>query len=399
MGGKKGWCGGTIGAMTQVSLNLGALSGSTIYLRFHAGEDSSIADVGWYVDSIQINNAGTQSSCETGGGCIATSAPNLNSATPPCNGIDLNYSAGAGETQSYNIYKINGNCFGTPNKIAGPIISTIYLDSSATDGSTYSYQIKSSCALSGSPESDFSNCISVNSYSTPNPTISGNPSNTCPDEFVILSTQNSMSNYQWHKNGILISGANSSSFQATESGNYTVSYSNSYGCSGTSCQFSVTINACMPNIIYWNSTEPVPLEEDGDLIMEAGEKWKMDVTIKNVGEKDTLNVLASLDGEGLIVCNNPMNFGNIAINGESTKTFEFIVDPSLWYSTYDCGLNIGFDIISKSSNGGSYTYSNDLNFRTYQVGVAPVNEYESSTALNITNIKNGKRKFKRNCKL
>lgn len=389
IGGKRAWCGGTIGPMTQVNLNLGSLAGSTIYLRFHAGEDSSQALTGWYVDTIRINNAGTQSSCQTGSGCTPPGPPVLNSATPGCSGVNLNYSAGTGDTKSFNIYRINGNCSGTPQKIAGPVTSTSYTDTNAKDGSTYSYIIKGSCSLSGTPESGSSNCLSVNSFSVPIPTISGNSQNICPDEYVLLSTQSGMSGYQWYKNSNPINGANSSTLNVTETGNYSVSYTNSYGCSGTSSSFSVTINQCLPNIVYLSSMAPVPVEEDGDTIPEAGEKWKMDITVKNTGNKDALNVLASLSGEGIISCSNPLNFGNIPINGEKTSTFEFIIDSSQWYSTYNCGLSIGFDLINKSSNSGAYSFANDLNFRNTQVGDPGTIQNQNGTATNIIALKNG----------
>ncbi|MEJ5166426.1 MAG: hypothetical protein WHV67_05295 [Thermoanaerobaculia bacterium] len=388
IGGKRAWCFGTIGPMTQVNLNLGSLAGNTIYLRFHAGEDSSQAGTGWYVDTVRINNAGTQSSCETGAGCTPPSPPALNSATATCSGINLNYSAGTGDTQSFNVYRISGSCGGTAQKIAGPVISNTYLDTTANDGGTYSYLIKGSCSPSGTPESNFSNCISAVSYSVPNPTISGSTSNTCPAETVTLTTQSGMNNYQWYKNGNPIDGANSNTLIVSETGSYSVSYKNSSGCTGTSLPFSVTINQCLPNIVYLNSTAPVPVEEDGDGIPEAGEKWKMDVTLKNTGSKDASDVLASLSGEGIISCSNPLNFGNISVNGEKTGTFEFVIDPSLWYSTYTCGSSIGFDITNKTSNSGAYNYTNDLNFRTTQVGIPGTNLNQNSTAPGIFGVKN-----------
>ena len=63
IGGKRGWGGGTIGAMTQVTANLASLAGNTVQLRWHAGDDSSVVVTGWYVDSVTITNAGTAGSC------------------------------------------------------------------------------------------------------------------------------------------------------------------------------------------------------------------------------------------------------------------------------------------------------------------------------------------------
>lgn len=61
--GKRAWCDGAVGPMTQVSVNLGAFSGQTANLRWTAGDDVSIANTGWFVDSVTINNVGTAGVC------------------------------------------------------------------------------------------------------------------------------------------------------------------------------------------------------------------------------------------------------------------------------------------------------------------------------------------------
>ncbi|MEN3333420.1 MAG: hypothetical protein V7641_2785 [Blastocatellia bacterium] len=63
IGGKRAWGGGSIGAMTQVTANLASFAGSTAQLRWHAGDDSSAVNTGWFVDSVTITNAGTASAC------------------------------------------------------------------------------------------------------------------------------------------------------------------------------------------------------------------------------------------------------------------------------------------------------------------------------------------------
>jgi hypothetical protein len=63
IGGKGAWCSGTIGPMTQVSVNLASFAGSDVKVRWHEGDDSSAAATGWFVDSVQINSAGTPSGC------------------------------------------------------------------------------------------------------------------------------------------------------------------------------------------------------------------------------------------------------------------------------------------------------------------------------------------------
>ena len=67
LAGLRAWCQGTIGAMMQVNVNLASFVGSTdTKLRWHAGDDQSFAEVGWYVDSVTIANAGIAGSCTSG---------------------------------------------------------------------------------------------------------------------------------------------------------------------------------------------------------------------------------------------------------------------------------------------------------------------------------------------
>lgn len=76
-----------------------------------------------------------------------------------------------------------------------------------------------------------------------NPTITSNGNTTfCENGNVLLSTQSVTGlTYQWNLNGAIIPNANSSSYSAIISGNYTVTATNSNGCSSTSAPISVTV--------------------------------------------------------------------------------------------------------------------------------------------------------------
>ena len=58
IGGKRAWCNGTIGAMTQVTVNLTSFAGTPTQFRWHEGDDTSIAATGWFVDSVTFANVG-----------------------------------------------------------------------------------------------------------------------------------------------------------------------------------------------------------------------------------------------------------------------------------------------------------------------------------------------------
>lgn len=63
--GKRAWCGGTAGSMTPVTADLSAWAGEDVRLRWHAGEDSSIRYIGWYVDDVTISDAVQVQACTT----------------------------------------------------------------------------------------------------------------------------------------------------------------------------------------------------------------------------------------------------------------------------------------------------------------------------------------------
>ncbi|MGH6961278.1 MAG: hypothetical protein ACREE7_12390, partial [Dongiaceae bacterium] len=52
--GRRGWCRGGLAPLTRVVADLSAYAGPATRLRWHAGEDYSIAYPGWYVDSVSI---------------------------------------------------------------------------------------------------------------------------------------------------------------------------------------------------------------------------------------------------------------------------------------------------------------------------------------------------------
>jgi hypothetical protein len=84
LAGKRAWCQGAIGAMTQVTANLSSFTGAaSAKLRWHQGDDVSITEVGWYVDSVTIANAGVA------GVCSGTPPPGLDYySVTPCRLVD-----------------------------------------------------------------------------------------------------------------------------------------------------------------------------------------------------------------------------------------------------------------------------------------------------------------------
>jgi hypothetical protein len=67
IGGKRAWCSGTIGAMTQVTVNLSSFAGQTARLRWHEGDDFTVQGTGWFVDTVNLSNVQLPSVCSSGG--------------------------------------------------------------------------------------------------------------------------------------------------------------------------------------------------------------------------------------------------------------------------------------------------------------------------------------------
>jgi hypothetical protein len=94
------------------------------------------------------------------GECGAPAPPNLASAEGLCEGIKLSWQpSGCGSSISYNIYRRQGDCRGSFQKIAGPVTGRNYTDTNVSVGVNYSYRITASCDSNGEVESPFSNCL------------------------------------------------------------------------------------------------------------------------------------------------------------------------------------------------------------------------------------------------
>jgi hypothetical protein len=87
LAGKRAWCVSNTSAQ-PVTLDLGALDGKSIRLRWHEGEDSSGSTAGWYVDTVVISDAAVGATCATG------------SAPPPPVAESVRFTRAAGEMLS-----------------------------------------------------------------------------------------------------------------------------------------------------------------------------------------------------------------------------------------------------------------------------------------------------------
>jgi fibronectin type 3 domain-containing protein len=347
-------------------------------------DGTAVTGTTYYYVVQAVNGCGTSSnsSCANAARLTVPAAPTGVSSTGTCTGVTTSWNNVTGAT-SYNLLR-GGACGTMQNTFTN--VTSPHADTSAVAGTTYNYWV---VAVNSCGNSANSSCSSGARLVSPTPSITGPVTNTCPSVSVTLTTEAGMSDYQWYRDGTPIGGATAVTYVATQTGSYTVSYTGANGCSGTSAAHAVTITACVPNIVYFGSTAPVPLLEDGDGVMEAGEKWQINVTVQNTGGAAATAVLGTLAGDGIVPCDSPGDFGDIPAGGTASHDFIFYVDTNSWYGTYACGSTTGFDLVGKSSNGGAYNYISDMDFAAQQVGQLGGTTNENAAAPDISNAKNG----------
>ena len=107
----------------------------------------------------------------------------------------------------------------------------IYTVAPTTDYMILSVQVSNSS--DGCPSTTISPLIPV-TYTAPNATTINSGAGTAPicgsSPAILIATNSTGVEYQWFKDNISISGANTSSYNATQTGNYTVRYKDANGC-------------------------------------------------------------------------------------------------------------------------------------------------------------------------
>jgi hypothetical protein len=58
IGGRQAWTGGTLGAWSQVVVDLGTYAGQNVILRFRMTSDNGKSGSGWYIDDVSVSGSG-----------------------------------------------------------------------------------------------------------------------------------------------------------------------------------------------------------------------------------------------------------------------------------------------------------------------------------------------------
>lgn len=131
--------------------------------------------------------------------------------------------------------------------------------------------------------------LPVNVHALPQPVVNANGN--------LLGVTASFATYQWNYQGLPIAGAASSTYTATNSGYYSVTVTNSFGCAGTSDSVSATVTALhdvnasngtifwypnpasdILNVLYDKEFRLVVYNTEGRLVMQGEGTTKWDVS-------------------------------------------------------------------------------------------------------------------------
>ncbi|MEP7168241.1 MAG: T9SS type A sorting domain-containing protein [Bacteroidota bacterium] len=178
---------------------------------------------------------------------------------------------------TFNLYRENMGA-GYPYNING----FVSIKNSSAGSAYYYYFYNWKVTVPGQSCTSSRHPALVTVYPKPGAAITPNgPTTFCSGGNVLLSAQNGANNlYQWKKNAVAISGATSSSYNATTSGNYKVMVTNTVtGCSKTTPNNTVVVVNSKPSATI-TPQGPTSFCAGGSVVLDANSgaglnyKWK-----------------------------------------------------------------------------------------------------------------------------
>ncbi len=222
--------GGSICAQQAVTLGL---NGQYTSYKWY---NNDVAIEGASAATYDVSVQGSYSVVVSDGICSGSSAPVVLSATAPviittsgqsaiCQGSGVTLSASAGN--SYQWYK-DGQA------LTGGVKKTYQ----ATQAGTYYVHVSDGA---GCEANSADIAVTVLPLPEPSLTVDGK-TEFCFGENTRMFTQ-SFASYRWKRNGVTIAGATFESYQASQSGSYSVQVVNEQGCKATSAAQTITVHA------------------------------------------------------------------------------------------------------------------------------------------------------------
>lgn len=290
------------GQKTTLTANSG--SGLT-YQWLNDGSNISGATSKTYKASVQGNykvKVTNSSGCSTTSSATTVNVNALPAATITpsatvsiCTGATILLTANTGAGLTYKWFKDNV-------AISGANLSTY----AASVGAKYTVQVTNS---SGCSLVSLGTTVKIITY--PSATITPSGSVSICSGITTTLTANSGStaiNYQWFKDGALISGAISKTYKTTEAGQFQVKITNSTGCSTASLATTVSVNPLPSASISPSGTVSICMGATITLTANSGSgltyKWEKDGNPIAGASNNTYTTNTSEDGKYTVVVTN-----------------------------------------------------------------------------------------------
>jgi gliding motility-associated-like protein len=319
-------------------------SGSTFLLTSSNGTSyqwqlNGVNIVGETNQTLSVTQSGSYTVVVTDGLCSATSSAFVVTAIIPtvtssngtnslCPGETVTLTSSVGSSYQW---QLNGN------NIAGATNQTL----TVTVGGIYNVLVITSDGSCTSLSADFL----INEI-IPTLTSLDNVTTFCPGESIIL-TSSSADSYQWQYNGVDIVGATLQTYNASQSGTYTVTTSFS-GCISSSNNFLVT--ALIPTITSTNNNNLYCPGSTFELIASSGSSYQWELNGVNILGETNQSFVVTQSG----------SYSVVVVNGLCTSTsniFEVIeIVPSISSNNGTNNLCPGESLILLSSTGSSYQW-------------------------------------------
>ncbi len=154
-----------------------------------------------------------------------------------CAGIDFTITASTTLTLTGAVYKWYTNAALTGTPFEGDVLTR-----NIAQTTTFYVTLEADGHCSSTPPKEITITV-LPTAGIPTISTTGGITSVCQGELIQLTaTATGASTYQWYKNGVLISGATNITYDAVESGNYTVTALNATGCaSNSSAAINITI--------------------------------------------------------------------------------------------------------------------------------------------------------------
>ncbi len=357
--------------------------GNTLLASNAAPGSGTITNYQWNLAGVSINGATSSNytaaiagsytvTITNSNGCSFTSTPfilivnalptaNITGTASFCTGgntlLTSNATAGSGTITNYR-----WNLGGAP--ISGATASTY----TATAAGSYTVTITNSSGCSFT-----SNAFALTINALPTANITGT-STFCTGENTLLTSNaaagsGTITNYRWNLGGVPISGATAASYTAAAAGSYTVTITNSNGCSFTSSAVTITVNALPVAPTASITVQPTCIQPTGTIIITSsttGLTFSLDGTAYTSYPAGGYTFVSP--GPHILTAQNANNCISNVTNVSVNPVPNGPTDVATTTVNASCGLSNGTITLGSVTSGTApYTYSVDASVFTISI--------------------------------